>query len=81
MASDVTESDLLAAMLAALQQISDDGEGALTTREIRQQLGITERRAWALLDRVPAVEATRKWIVNRAGTRVRVPAYRLRGVK
>ena len=65
-------------MLAALQQVSDDGDGALTTREIMRQLGIGERAVWRLLDRIQGVEPTRKWVVNRAGTRAPVPAYRLR---
>jgi hypothetical protein len=65
-------------MLAALQQVSDDCDGALTTREIMHQLGIGERATWRLLDRLTGVEPTQKRITNRAGVRCRVPAYRLR---
>ena len=75
----VTQSELIAALQAAMEQ-PDDPEGAVTTAELAEQLGwhvVKVRDELGKLDRagrLECVKVIRRDITGRVGNR---PAYRL----
>ena len=80
----ITQSDLLAAVIEALEAApaeSDGAGGALRTVEIAEALGLSRGRTTALLRKLLAegrLAETRKTIRRLGGDMVRVCAYRLR---
>jgi hypothetical protein len=79
----VTESDLLAALEAALRRGGggDNDEGWVTARELIARTGLSERtvnRGLHTLYDAERLETLRVWRRNIAGDMQRVPGYRLR---
>ena len=57
----------------------DEDQEALTTREMEQALGVSQKKVYRLLDELgDDVIVVRKKITNRVGHQQTVPAYRLK---
>lgn len=81
---ELTEQDLIEAVLEAQAARAEGAEGALTMRELIKQTGWGERRVQLRLDELKCGGRLDVVRVNREaldGRMVRVPAYRLRGTK